>query len=342
MRRFPPWGVGLAAVAAVVGPTACSASAPAASPPPSMATPTTAESPPPTLPPTTSPAPSTSASTAPASTVTSVTPVASGPPYPLQSLTLPLVDPSRPTVSHGQLVASSRHLTTLVWAPATPGRWPLVVFAHGFQVGPAPYISLLEAWAAQGFVVAAPEFPLTDQAVAGANLDEGDLDQQPADVRFVIDALVAPGSLMAARIDPEQVGVAGHSDGAETALAVSLLPAPAGEPPLRAVIAMGVQPLPGTTATANPPLLVTQGDADTINPPDYGQQTWAEAAGPKYLAILHGGGHLQPLEAGSPWLPAIEATTEAFLRAYVAGDAPASGIVSAATKPPLVTITASG
>jgi acetyl esterase/lipase len=145
---------------------------------------------------------------------------------------------------------------------------------------------------------------------------------------------------LAARIDASRVGVAGHSDGAETALAVSLLSTPAGQPAIRAVIAMSVQPLTGVTATANPPILVTQGDADTINPLDYGQQTFAEAAGPKYLAILHGAGHLAPLEAGSPWLPAVEATTEAFLRTYVAGHAASSSIVAAASDPPLVSITA--
>ncbi len=263
------------------------------------------------------------------------------PPYPLDSEVLPLVDPSRPTISHGTVVAPVRSLTTLVWAPAVPGRWPLVVFAHGFQLGPGPYTALLQAWAAQGFVVAAPEFPLTDQAIAGANLDENDLPQQPADIRFVIDALVAPGSPLAGRIDASRVGVAGHSDGAETALAVSILPAPAGQPSIRAVIAMSVQPLIGVASTANPPILVTQGDEDTINPLPYGEQTWAEAAGAKYLAILHGAGHLPPLEAGSAWLPGLEATTEAFLRAYVAGDAPSSAIVAAGTDPPLISISAS-
>ncbi len=239
-------------------------------------------------------------------------------------------------------MAPTRKLTTLVWMPAAPGRWPLVVFAHGFQIGPGPYTQLLEAWAAQGFVVAAPEFPLTDQAIAGANLDESDIVHQPADVRFVIDALVAPDGPVAAGVDVSRIGVAGHSDGAETALAVSLLPTPAGQPAIRAVIAMSVQPLPGVAATANPPILVTQGDADTINPLAWGEQTWADAAGPKYLAILHGAGHLPPLEAGSPWLPAVETTTEAFLRTYVARDAPSSGILVSGSDPPLMSIRASG
>jgi fermentation-respiration switch protein FrsA (DUF1100 family) len=249
----------------------------------------------------------------------------------VSTVTLRLVDTSRPTVSHGREISPSRALTTLVWLPAAAGRWPLVVFAHGFQVGPQPYATLLTAWAAHGYVVAAPEFPLTDAAIAGANLDEADIDSQPADVRFVTDFLVSSGSPLAARIDSTRVAVAGHSDGGETALAAAVAPVPAGEPPYRAVIAMSVQPLTGTGPTENPPILVTQGDADTINPPMYGYQTWQQARSPKYLLVLHGGGHLPPLEADSAWLPGVEAVTEAFLDAYMAVDGPVARVAAAAS-----------
>ena len=250
-------------------------------------------------------------------------------PYPVTVVTLPLVDRSRPTIGLGQQLSPVRALTTPVWLPEAPGRRPLIVFAPGFQVGPAPYTALLEAWAAHGYVVAAPEFPLTDEAVAGPHLDEADIVNQPADVRFVTDALVGPDSPVAARIDPDRVAVAGHSDGGETALAASVVVPPPGEPRYRAAITMSVQPLP-EGPTANPPILVTQGDVDTINPPALGQQTWALAEPPRYLLTLRGGGHLPPLEAGSAWLPGVEAVTEAFLDAYVAGDADPASVAQAA------------
>jgi hypothetical protein len=214
----------------------------------------------------------------------------------------------------------------------------MVVFAHGFDVGPETYASLLASWAAHGYVVAGPEFPLTDPAVAGSNLDENDITNQPTDLRFVTDSLVAPTSPVAAQIDSARVAVAGHSDGAESALATSVTPAPAGEPGYRAVIAMSVQPLPGSGAMANPPILVTQGDADTINPPASGQQTWQQAAPPKYFLDIHGGGHLPPLQGGSVWLPGIEAATEAFLDAYAAGDGDASGVATAVSHTPSLTL----
>jgi predicted dienelactone hydrolase len=137
----------------------------------------------------------------------------------VQEITLTLVDRSRPTVTHGRLLSPFRRLTTPVWLPGAAGRRPLIVFAHGFDVGPDAYGALLNAWSAHGYAVAAPEFPLTDPAVAGANLDENDINNQPADLRFVADAVTGTGSPVATRVDPARVALAGHSDGAESALA---------------------------------------------------------------------------------------------------------------------------
>ena len=76
--------------------------------------------------------------------------------------------------SSGKVLSASRTLTTAVWYPVgTAGPWPLVVFAHGYRLGVGPYVHLCQTWAAAGYVVAAPTFPLTDEAVAGSNLDEG-------------------------------------------------------------------------------------------------------------------------------------------------------------------------
>jgi acetyl esterase/lipase len=250
---------------------------------------------------------------------------------------LRLVDRSRPTVSRGVVLARFRPLVTLVWSPAAPGRWPLVVFAHGFQVGPAPYVSLLRAWASHGYVVAAPEFPLTDQALAGSHLDENDIQNQPADVRFVTDELVAVGSPLEARIDRSRVAVAGHSDGAQTAEAASEIPPPPGEPTYRAAIVMSSQPLLQAFGPT-PPILITQGDVDTINQPWKGYATFAAAGRPKYLLVLHHGTHLDPLLAGSAWLPGVEAVTEAFLDAYVAGGTPVSAVASAVPRSGLFTL----
>ena len=210
----------------------------------------------------------------------------------LAALTIPLVDTSRSTVANGQLVSTSRRLTTLVWHPAGGGRRPLVVFAHGFRVGPTPYEHLCRAWAAAGYVVAAPEFPLTDAAVAGPNLDENDLANQPADVRFIVASLLAPSSPVAGSIDPERVAVAGHSDGAVTALAMA---DDAAVRP-RAVIVLSGGPI-GRALAHNPPILVAHGDQDTVDPPDQGQAVSRPGVSAPRFLLHRLGGAISPLPA---------------------------------------------
>jgi dienelactone hydrolase len=258
--------------------------------------------------PTTSPTPTSSTSTT--ATALPLPP----PPYQVVSTTLAFVDPSRPTVSRGVEVSSTRALTTVVWAPAIGGRWPLVVFAPGYRVGPATYDHLCRAWAAAGYVVAAPEFPLADPAVAGSALDEGDLNNEPADVNFVIASMASASNPLVGQVDPTRIAVTGHSDGAEAALAVGQ----EGDPIIKAVIAMSGQPVVPQRAP-NPALLVIQGDRDTINPPGRSLAVYEQAARPRYLLTLLGGSHLGPFSGSSPWQSVIDAVTIDFLNQYLSG-----------------------
>lgn len=149
-----------------------------------------------------------------------------------------IVDPTRGTAARGERPAiSRRELALTIRYPiagavgdeerpdAEPlGRFPLVVFAHGFDVSAGRYASLLHRIAAAGFVVVAPDFPMTSDIYGGAPL-ESDLPQQSLDIDAVIDQLQGElrpestvGAIVRGAIAPGPVGVIGHSDGAVTVL----------------------------------------------------------------------------------------------------------------------------
>ncbi len=74
------------------------------------------------------------------------------------------------------------------------GPYPLIVFAHGYNVDPNTYRALLASWAGAGYVVAAPFFPDTSLPAVAAQQGadtESDMFNQPGDVAFVVSQVVA-------------------------------------------------------------------------------------------------------------------------------------------------------
>jgi dienelactone hydrolase len=213
-------------------------------------------------------------------------------------------------------------------APAdrAAGPFGLVVFGHGFAVTPETYAALLRAWTRAGFVVAAPVFPLTNAHAPGGP-DEADIINQPRDLRFVISRLLAlsahRGSALWKLIDPSRVAVSGQSDGGETALAAAYAPGYRDRRVRAAVILSGAE-LPRITPfrfpARSPPLLATQGTADTINRPYYTDQFFALTPRPKFLLRLLGAGHLPPYTTQQPQLGIVERASIAFLQRYLDGD----------------------
>jgi dienelactone hydrolase len=202
------------------------------------------------------------------------------------------------------------------------GPFPLVVFGHGFAVTPAPYAGLLRAWAQAGYVVAAPVFPL-ENANAPGGPNEADLINQPADMQFVIARLVTASMSgtgpLRGLIDASRIAVAGHSDGAETALIVAYEPAQY-DPRIRAAVLLsGAQTPPGGITFLKPStaLLATQGTADTVNPAAITGAFFRIAPRPKFLLRLLGAEHLPPYTDEQPQLSIVERVTIAFLDHYL-------------------------
>jgi dienelactone hydrolase len=251
---------------------------------------------------------------------------------------LRLLDSSR-TIRLANGAAEPRTLLTYVRYPALGGSggtdlenapparldgpFPLVIFGHGFALTPAPYARMLQAWARAGYVVAAPAFPL-ENANAPGGPDESDLVNQPADMRFLISRMLAASDAgsgpFAGLLDPTRIAVAGHSDGGDTALAVAYN-RHFRDPRVGAVVVLSGAEIPGVGGfsfpSGSPPLLATQGSADTINPPSFTNAFFDVAQRPKYLLSLLGAEHLPPYSDQQQQLAVVERVTIAFLDGYL-------------------------
>lgn len=203
-----------------------------------------------------------------------------------------------------------------------PGHYPLVVFAHGYNVTPHPYARLLQALAQAGFVVAAPVFPLTNaHAPGGAN--ENDLVNQPGDMTAVITRMIRDsrrqGDPFSALVNGQEVAVAGQSDGGITALLSAYNTHYRDRRVKAAVIMAGAAPSIGgyDFAPGSPPMLAIQGTADTTNLPKNTYKFFRRASRPKFLLKLLGAQHLPPYTNQQPQLGIVERTTAAFLNLYL-------------------------
>jgi poly(3-hydroxybutyrate) depolymerase len=236
-----------------------------------------------------------------------------------------------------------RTIETTVRYPATGGPDPLVVFAHGFALTPAPYEALLNAWARAGYVVAAPWFPL-EKANAPGGPNESDLVNEPRDISFVVSRMLGlngrVGGVLRGRIDPARIAVAGHSDGGVAALAVAY-DRHVRDRRLAAAIVMSGAELFGMGAfpRRGPALLAMQGTADPINSPGATASYFRLALRPKFLVWLLRAGHRPPYTVQEPQLGIVEAATTAFLDHYLKGQ-PLAAFERAGKRPGLTKLIA--
>ncbi len=255
-------------------------------------------------------------------------------PFAVGSRTETFVDASRPTAPNGTYPgAPSRTLSTLILYPAqgapggaiVPGatpartgrRFPLVVFSHGFTASGPAYAPLLARWAAAGYVIAAPTFPLSSHdAPGGSKLV--DYLNQPGDVSFVISEMLRldhdDRHGLRHRIAADRVGVAGHSLGAITTLGVAFNSCCRDGRIKAAVVLSGIAlGFPGGTyftgLSGTPaPLLLVHGDHDQTVPYGGSVAAFAGAGAPKFFVTLIGARHTPFLP---PWLdPIVRSVTD--------------------------------
>ena len=224
--------------------------------------------------------------------------------------TLRLVDTTRPTPPNGTYPgASSRTLDVEVWYPATTppapaavrdapvdssARYPLIVHGHALMDSRTGESYLTDQLASRGYVVAAVDFPLSKLGAPGG-ATVADMANQPGDLRFVIDRLLAGDGGLAPAIDRRRIGATGFSLGGGTVLLLTY------HRTLRDHRIRAVLPLAPAFSCAftsafyrrRVPLLVLQGDADVLAPlEENGARVFQNARGPRTLAVLKGASHL--------------------------------------------------
>ena len=290
----------------------------------------------------------TTALPAPTPAATAAPPPAAGPPFAVGTARTTAEDKSRSTAARGSTPASaSRTLPLTVRYPASgsagsendgaaaaAGRFPLVVFAHGYDIAAADYAGFLRDLAAQGFVVAAPDFPRSSTAFPGPPT-QADIDEQARDAGFLVSAFTngsVPGPWSGHLADGE-AGVVGHSDGGNTAARVASNSCCFDARFGAAVILSGDEGTSGGewAVGGSPPMLLVQGTADSINPWSLSQELYDDAASPKTLVAIDGAGHLEPYTSG-PQRRAIVALVSAFLRARLVDPATLAQVTDRANR----------
>ena len=140
------------------------------------------------------------------------------------------------------------------------------------------------------------------------------------DIKFVIGKLLVETQLVG-QIDPANIAVVGHSDGADTALSAGY--SSQKDSRLKAVVAIAPDYTSGLGS--GPPLLLMHSDSDTTVPYSESVALFPTIqASPKYFATLIGADHFESVVGNSPQTPAIDALTATFLSNQTGG--PSSSI----------------
>lgn len=261
-------------------------------------------------------------------------------------------DDTRPTTAHGDRPElPSRTLRTVVYypsgpadgtdiAPAEPGAprvagpWPTIIFAHGSTRKAEDYSGTLTRWASAGYVVVAPNFPLSTEGTAGGTL-YSDYPSQTADVSFLVDAMTtddASALELAKLVDRSRIGMGGQSFGAITTLGTVAAECCA-EPRIRAATEFAGMFLPYPSGTelspgaSSVPVLFFHGDDDPTVPYASDHDFWVRLGAPGGFITIIGGAHDDGYFDGDtvPLDQLVADLAITFYDEHLKGDATASG-----------------
>lgn len=228
------------------------------------------------------------------------------------------------------------------WARARTGHFPLVVFAPGFDSNPETYQPFLHAIAAQGYIVASPLFPI-EGSIAGAapaSRSNAEILNQMYDMSAVITQMQnyarQPGNFLGWAMNPNEVGIIGHSDGAMTVAGMTMSTS-YNDPRIKVSEVMSGAGPYGLTWNRRRvvPTLIEQATGDPYNAPSNSQWLFNAVTGQRAYLTVNGPYHIWPLIGNDVTSDAVRRAAiahldgalkngglAAFFRLAVAGDTP--------------------
>jgi fermentation-respiration switch protein FrsA (DUF1100 family) len=187
------------------------------------------------------------------------------------------------------------------------GPYPLILFSHGLTANATVYEGIINEWVSAGYVVAAPDYPLSNRDAPGDNLfvvfanGIRDVKNQPADASFVIGEVLAlskSAGPMKGLIDRKHIGASGHSLGGITTYGLTYSSCCRDERIDAAAPMSGAAGLIADGATyfqdVETPLLILHGDTDPVVPLGAGEHAYAKASAPKFFVTFVNTGHVDP------------------------------------------------
>jgi dienelactone hydrolase len=182
---------------------------------------------------------------------------------------------------------------TTIYRPNGAGPFPLILFAHGLSGHPEKFTKLFSVWADAGFAIAAPAFPLTNSHVANTNANVADVGQQPADLSFVLDNVLAQDKQRQSRlfhaIDAHNIGAGGLSLGGLTTYMLVYDKCCRDQRIDAAAVLDGFRT--GIPLDGHVPLLIAHSDTDPTLPYTDAKESFAAASAPAWFVTLHGASH---------------------------------------------------
>ena len=213
---------------------------------------------------------------------------------------LALTDNTRETMANGKFAGQPfRQLNGELWYPRerTEGPYPLILYSHGFNSSASEAGYLADFLVPKGYVLAAVDYPLSSGGAPGGPT-VNDVNNQPGDVSFVLDHLLArncaEGDSLFGLIDPQRIAVAGLSLGGLTSQ-LTAFHRDSRDPRIAAAVSIAgptVFLTPRFFSTSNMPFMMIAGTADAVVPYAAHAAPIPQKSPQSLLVTLQGGTHM--------------------------------------------------